>query len=147
MNTKIEFTDIAIIGMSGRFPDAENINELWNNLIENKESIKFFSDEELLQNGVTQDILDNVNYIKASAPAKDIDLFDADFFGFNPHEAKVTDPQHRMFLECAHEALENAGYSRAKYSGTIGIYGSSGFNTYLLRNIAQDKEFFDSLDM
>jgi len=80
---------------------------------------------------------------------EDIELFDASFFGFNPREAEITDPQHRLFLECAWSALESAGYNSETYAGSIGVYAgagtSSGPNTYLLNNLYSNREFRESV--
>src|SRR5258705_6719751 len=101
---------IAIIGMSGRFPGASNLDQFWQNLQYGKESVRFFSDEELLASGVEPSLLSNPQYIRAAAPLSDVDQFDSGFFNISPREAEIMDPQHRLFLECVWEALENAGY-------------------------------------
>jgi phthiocerol/phenolphthiocerol synthesis type-I polyketide synthase E len=124
--------DIAIIGMAGRFPGAKNVDEYWDNLSLGVESISFFSDEELLASGVDPAALTAPNYVKAAPLLNDVDLFDASFFGYSPREAQFMDPQHRLFLECAWEALEHAGYDAGKYKGAIGVYAGSALNTYLL---------------
>lgn len=121
---------IAIVGMAGRFPGAKNLEELWQNLANGVESVSFFSDEELLESGIDPDLLKNPNYVKAGAVLEDIDLFDAPFFDFNPKEAEITDPQHRLFLECAWSALENAGYDPYRYRGKTGVYGGASLNNY-----------------
>ncbi len=123
---------IAIIGMAGRFPGARNVEQFWQNLRDGVESISFFTDEELAEAGVDLAFLNAPNYVKAGAVLEDIDLFDASFFGFNPREAELTDPQHRFFLECAWEALESAGYDSERYDGAIGVYAGVGMNNYLL---------------
>ncbi|MFQ4145486.1 type I polyketide synthase [Chlorogloeopsis sp. ULAP02] len=122
---------IAIIGVSGRFPRAKNIAEFWQNLCDGVEAISQFSDEELIAEGVDPSLLKNPNYIKASAVLEDVDLFDASFFGFNPKEAAITDPQHRLFLECAWEALENAGYDAQRCESRVGVYAGASLNNYL----------------
>ena len=116
--------EIAIIGMSGRFPGARNVQEFWHNLQAGIESIQTLTEDELLKSGVDQATLNNPNYVKVNSTLTDADQFDAEFFGFNPKEAEVTDPQHRVFLECAWEALENAGYDAEQYPGLIGVYPS-----------------------
>jgi len=121
---------IAIIGMAGRFPGAKNLEEFWQNLKNGVESISFFSDEELIKSGISPQDLKNPNYVKAGGFLEDIDLFDASFFNFNPKEAEITDPQHRLFLECSWEALEKAGYNTQKYQGRIGVYGGASLNNY-----------------
>ncbi|MBU2513235.1 amino acid adenylation domain-containing protein [bacterium] len=121
---------IAIIGMSGRFPGASSIEELWQNLVNGVETITHFKDEELLAAGLSRDIIDQPNYVKSKGILKNADLFDSHFFGFSPKQADLTDPQHRIFLECSWEALENAGYDPARYPGVIGVFGGTGYNSY-----------------
>src|SRR5215813_12108588 len=106
---------VAIIGLAGRFPGARNYEEFWENLKNGVESISFFSDDELAREGVAPSLLKNPNYVKAKGVLGGVDLFDADFFGFTPREAEITDPQQRIFLECIWEALENAGYETERY--------------------------------
>ena len=122
---------IAIIGMSGRSPGAANVEEFWQLLREGTEAVSFFSDEELLAAGVPPAHFNNPNYVKAKAVLENADLFDAAFFGFNPREAEILNPQHRLFLECAWEALENAGYDPDTFPGLIGLYAGASLNNYL----------------
>jgi acyl transferase domain-containing protein/thioesterase domain-containing protein/acyl carrier protein len=137
---------IAIIGMSGRFPGAKNIEQLWSNLRDGVESISFFSEEELESAGVAKEIVRNPNYVKANAVLENIDLFDAKFFGFNPKEAQITDPQHRIFLESVWESLEDAGYNPQTYRGSIGLYaGADGFNSYFFHNLYTNRDLIESV--
>ncbi|MBD2677469.1 MULTISPECIES: type I polyketide synthase [Nostoc] len=122
---------IAIIGMAGRFPGAKNINDFWENLQYGVESISLFTDEELIASGVNLTYLNDGDYVKASGILENIDLFDAAFFDINPKDAEFTDPQQRLFLECAWEALENAGYDSTKCESRIGVYAGTGLNNYL----------------
>jgi len=127
---------IAIVGMTGRFPGARSVDELWRNLRDGVESIRTFSDEELIEAGVEPHVLADVHYVKAGTVLDGAKLFDAEFFGFNPLEAEITDPQHRLFLECAHEALERAGYDPQQYPGLIGVFAgttASSYQTHLLQ--------------
>src|SRR5918999_2707555 len=103
-------TEIAIIGMAGRFPGARNLDEFWRNLRDGVDCVRRLTDEELLQSGVDPSVFNAPNYVKVAAPIDDVELFDAGFFGFAPREAEILDPQHRVLLECAWEALESAGY-------------------------------------
>ncbi|KAF0248285.1 MAG: 6-deoxyerythronolide-B synthase, partial [bacterium] len=135
---------IAIIGMACRFPEANNMAELWQNLKNGIESIKFFSKEELLAVGIEETLLDNPNYIRAKAFLSDIDKFDASFFGYSPKEAELIDPQQRIFLELAWQALEIAGYDSEQYPGQIGVYAGIGLNTYLLNNLINNPDIFTS---
>src|SRR5215470_9764083 len=119
---------IAIIGMAGRFPGANNVTEFWRNLQAGVESIRFFTDEELA--GIEAGRLNAPNFVKAKGAIENGDLFDAAFFGFTPREAEVMDPQHRLFMEHVWTALEDAGYDPESYEGAIGLYGGEGMNTY-----------------
>jgi len=127
--------DIAIIGMSGRFPKAHNLDAFWQNLRDGVESISFFSDQELKFVGIDQSLLSDPNYVKASAVLEDAELFDASFFDYSPRTAEIMDPQHRLFLESAWEALESAGYNSETYEGLISIYGSASISSYFLFNL------------
>ena len=120
--------DIAIIGMSARFPGAPNLDTFWENLRDGKESIRFFTDEELASYHAT----DDPDYVKAAPALDDIDKFDAAFFGYAPREAQMMDPQHRLLLECATSALEHSGYASSTYDGLISVFAGSAMNTYLL---------------
>ena len=128
-------SDIAIIGMSARFPGARDIEAFWRNLCAGKHAITFFTDEECRTAGTDPALLNNPDYVKARGVVEEIELFDAAFFGFSPREAEIRDPQHRIFLECAWEALEQAGYDPDTYPGAIGVYAGVSPNTYLLRNL------------
>jgi len=127
--------EIAIVGMAGRFPGAKNIETFWQNLRNGVESITFFTDEELQAAGLDSQVFNRPDHVKAAGILEDIDKFDAAFFGYNPREAVLMDPQHRLFLECAWEALENAGYDAERYEGAIGVYAGVGVNSYLLNNL------------
>ena len=137
--------EIAIIGMAGRFPGARSVDQFWQNLRDGVESISFFSDEELEAAGVERSALSDPNYVKAGAVLDDLELFDASFFGFNPREAEIMDPQHRFFLECAWEALEAAGYDSETYPGRIGVYAGCSMSTYLLHNLYANRDLVESV--
>jgi 3-oxoacyl-(acyl-carrier-protein) synthase/thioesterase domain-containing protein/acyl carrier protein len=134
-NTPSSEQAIAIIGMSGRFPEAINCDQFWENLCKGKESISRFSLEESRAAGILENLLQSPQYINARGVIADAGLFDADFFGMSSAEAQITDPQHRLFLECAWESLENAGYCSNQYEGSIGVYGGCGTNFYYLNYI------------
>jgi acyl transferase domain-containing protein/acyl carrier protein len=131
---------IAIIGMSGRFPGAPSIDKFWRNLCDGVESITTFTETQLLSAGEDPALVRSPAYVKASPVLEEIDLFDADFFGFTPREAEVTDPQHRIFLECAWEALENAGYDPDRYPGRIGVFAGAGLHSYLQHILASSPD-------
>jgi acyl transferase domain-containing protein/NADP-dependent 3-hydroxy acid dehydrogenase YdfG/acyl carrier protein len=131
--------DIAIIGMSCRFPGADDLHSFWNNLVNGVESISHFTDDELKQSGIPDSLINNSNYIKAAPILNYPGMFDASFFGFTPMEAKTMDPQHRILLECAFEALDNSGYNPEKFKGKIGVYTGSAMNTYFMNNVLRSK--------
>ncbi len=124
--------EIAVIGMACRYPGARNVDEFWSNLRDGKESITYFRDEELEEAGVPQELLHDPAYVKARGILNDPALFDAGFFNVNPREAELMDPQHRLFLECAWEALESSGYAADRYSGAVGVYAGAYENSYRL---------------
>ena len=129
--------DVAIIGMVCRVPGAKNTDEFWQNLCNGVESITVFTDADLQLTGIEPEIFKQPNYVNAAPILEDIELFDANFFSFSPREAEVMDPQNRIFLECAWEALEDAGYNASEYQGLIGVYAGSAINRYLLNNLCQ----------
>jgi acyl transferase domain-containing protein len=126
--------DIAVIGMSARFPGAQGVEEFWQNLCAGRESITVLSEEDLRRADVDVALRMHPDYVRALPEIGDPGLFDAAFFDMSSKEARCTDPQHRLFLECAWSALEDAGYDAQRYAGLIGVYGGSSMNTYLLWN-------------
>ena len=128
--------EIAIIGMAGRFPGARTVEQFWQNLKHGVESVTFFSDQELRDAGVAQSVLSDLNYVKAKGVLEDVEMFDSVFFGVNPREAEIMDPQQRVFLECAWEALENSGYDSARYPQPIGVYAGVSANTYIFNLVS-----------
>lgn len=123
-------TDIAIIGLSGRFPGAKNIQDFWDNLCNGVECISSFTDQQVLGEGVNPELLKKPDYVKSWGVLNDVDKFDANFFGYNPREAEILDPQQRIFLEECWKALEMSGYDSERYQGKIGVYASVGMNHY-----------------
>ena len=139
-------TEIAIIGMAGRFPGADSLEDFWRNLCAGRESLSALSDEDLQASGIGASVFNQPDYVRVAGLLKDVERFDAAFFGYTPREAAITDPQQRIFLECAWEALENAGYDPQRYDGAIGVYAGSGMNRYLLSNIYSNPAVVDSTD-
>src|SRR5947209_5335417 len=131
---------IAIIGMAGRFPQAPNLQRFWENLCQGIESTSFFSEQELEQAGISLELLRHPNYVRARGVLEDADLFDAGFFGYSPREAELTDPQIRLFLECAWEALESGGWDPEKFSGMIGVYAGMSFSSYVWQLAGEDTD-------
>ena len=128
--TSVSTDEIAIIGMTGRFPGAKSVDEFWQNIRQGIESVTFFTDSELEQAGVDKALRDRRDYVKAGAVLEGIEDFDAAFFGFNPREAEITDPQHRLFLECAYEALESCGHGARQRSTPVGVFAGVTMGTY-----------------
>ncbi|HEX2926937.1 MAG TPA: amino acid adenylation domain-containing protein [Ruminiclostridium sp.] len=135
--TTIESNDIAVIGISARVPGARNIKEFWRNLCDGRETISHFSDKEIIAEGIDPEILRKPGYVKAWGVLEDADKFDAQFFGYNPREAEILDPQQRIFLEEAWKALEDAGCDSERFDGAIGTFASVGMNTYI-NNLSED---------
>lgn len=128
-------SDIAIIGMACRFADAPDYHRFRRNLAEGRESVGRPTREELLAAGIPATLLDDPNYVYAGAPLEGLAEFDAEFFGMSPREAEITDPQHRLFLECAWQALEDAGQIAAAAGQPVGVWGGTGTSLYLLQNL------------
>ena len=134
MTSELNGLEIAIIGLSGRFAGSATIEEFWQHLIAGEELISVFTENKAGKKSVKAgSILDNVEY------------FDASFFGFSPREAEVMDPQHRLFLECAWEALENAGYDSSRETRPIGVYAGVGMGYYLYHNLLPNPELLNSI--
>ncbi|MEZ4740701.1 MAG: type I polyketide synthase, partial [Flavobacteriales bacterium] len=139
-----EKRDIAIIGMSGRFPGAADVEQLWKNLLANKNSISRWSKEEL-DPSIPEAIKNDPDYVPARGVINDADKFDAGFFGVNPRVAALMDPQQRVFLETAWAALEDAAYDPAQFDGLIGVYAGMGNNTYFTRNVIGHPELIEQV--
>ncbi|MDB6016434.1 MAG: Amino acid adenylation domain protein, partial [Pedosphaera sp.] len=128
--------------MSGRFPGAKDVAAFWENLKNGVETISRFKNEELeFSNASEAARSQGSKFVNARAILEGADLFDAGFFGVYPREAEVMDPQHRLFLECAWEAVESAGYDPEAYPGLIGVFAGLSLNTYLLSNLVSSREF------
>ncbi|NUT28546.1 MAG: polyketide synthase type I, partial [Streptomyces sp.] len=126
-------TDIAVIGVAGRFPDAWRPAEFWQNVQDGRVSVRELDDEELRTAGVSEDMIAAPDYIRFGTPLPGYDLFAADFFGITPTEAEVTDPQQRLFLEACWEALEVAGHAgRSRERLVTGVYAGASFSTYAM---------------
>ena len=130
-----ELEGIAIVGLAAHVPGSRTIAQFWKNLCEGVESITFFNDAELLEAGIDPTLVRAPNYVKARGVLGDTEQFDAAFFGLNPREAALMDPQHRVFLQCAWEAMESAGYSPERQAGRTGVFAGMSMNTYLLTNV------------
>jgi len=122
---------IAVVGMAGRYPGAQDLHQFWQNLKEGKECISFYTAEDLTEAGVDPALVARANYVRAQGSCTGTYLFDAGFFGYSPREAELLDPQHRVFLECAWEALEHAACEPWSYPGRIGVFAGAGPTQYL----------------
>src|SRR5579871_3070817 len=128
---------IAIVGMSCRFPGAGSIAEYWTNLAAGVESIAHLSSEDVNAGGVDPQLLRGRIHVKAAGVLDRVEHFDADFFGFAPREARTMDPQIRLFLECAWEALEDAGHAGEHEGAQVGVYAGANISGYLLSNLSK----------
>lgn len=138
---------IAIVGMAGRFPGAQSVDELWENLRNGVESIRPLSDEELLAAGVAPATLRDPDYVKAGGPLEGVAMFDAGYFGVSPKDAGIMDPQHRHFLECAVTALEHSGHAPKRFAGSIGVFAGCGMNAYFVYNVLTNPELVRSVGL
>lgn len=136
---------IAIVGMAGRFPDAPDVATFWRNLAAGHESIVSFSDEELVAAGIDAAALADPAYVKKGTVLEGAECFDATFFGLSPREAEGLDPQHRVFLECAHHAMEDAGHSGDLPRLTVGVFAGTSLNSYLFAHVLANREVLAAL--
>jgi amino acid adenylation domain-containing protein/FkbH-like protein len=132
---------VAVIGVALRVPGANDPDTFWRNLVDGVESISFFRQDEIEYPGE----FGKPGYVPAKGLVDDIDKFDANFFGILPKDAKIMDPQQRVFLELAWEAMERSGYTPETHPQRIGIYAGAYFDTYLLTNLCTDREFLANL--
>ncbi|AVR07622.1 type I polyketide synthase [Burkholderia thailandensis] len=128
---------VAIVGMAGRFPGADSVDAFWRNLTQGVDSLSRFAREQLLAKGVDAATLDHPDWVPAAQAVSDADKFDALFFGIGPREAALMDPQHRLFMQVAWSALEQAGYARAdnRYRTRTGVFASCGIDGYLVHHL------------
>ncbi|MGW5021964.1 beta-ketoacyl synthase N-terminal-like domain-containing protein [Streptomyces cacaoi] len=133
---------IAVVGMAGRFPGAASVPELWELLLSGREAVRRFSTEEMAAAGVSPADVDAPTRVPYGADLADADLFDADFFGVTPRDARRMDPQHRVFLTCAWEAAEDAGLVTGR-GANVAVYAAGSLSTYLLFNVLRSAEHAD----
>jgi len=133
--TRSSTQDVAIIGMAGRFPGADNIEAFWGNLIDGRESIRFFSAQELADAGIAPSVYLQSNYVPAHGFLGDVEHFDAEFFGLSPSWAQLIDPQHRVLMQVTWHALEHAGYAKHSTDRSIGVFVGCGQDDYLIQKI------------
>ena len=129
---------IAIVGVAGGFPGADDVGRFWQNMRAGVTSIARFTDAEL-EDSFPPSVRNDPNFVRARAILENVGDFDADFFAMLPRQAALTDPQHRLLLECAWAALEDAGYDSARYPGAIGVFAGCSMDTYLLTNVLTER--------
>ena len=132
---------IAIVGISGRFPGARDPAEFWRVLVEGRETLTRFAAEDLEPSVLEEPgSRDDPAYVRVRGVLQDADRFDPAFFGLNPREAEVMDPQQRAMLEVSWEALEDAGIVPGEFPGAIGVYAGAGYNMYLIENLLSRRD-------
>lgn len=127
--------EIAIIGMDINMPQSRDVSSFWNNLVSSRECI------EDVPSKYIDPLNKNKNFINRMSVCEDYDKFDAAFFGYSNHEAKIMDPQRRLFLQSCWHALENSGYVPSKINAKVGVFGSAGYNTYLINSILSSPDY------
>ena len=140
-------SDVAIIGMALRVPGALSVDEYWRNLRNGVESIETLTPEQLLQAGESPEKMRRKNYVPRTAPLSGLDQFDAEFFGFSPKEAAIMDPQHRQFLECAWEALEDSTRPPGRISGPVGVFAGCGMGSYFYFNVLSHRSLVEKVGL
>ncbi|MGW3191284.1 SDR family NAD(P)-dependent oxidoreductase [Streptomyces ardesiacus] len=140
-------SQLAVVGMAGRFPGAGDVAAFWRNLTAGTGGIREITQEELTAAKVPPALQADPGYVRRGAPLDGTDLFDAAFFGYSPREAEVADPQHRMFLECAWEALEGAGYRPTAVPGKVGVFGGVAPSAYGMRHVLTRPEVMATITM
>ncbi|WP_340539816.1 type I polyketide synthase [Nocardioides sp. GXZ039] len=126
-----ERADIAIVGMAGRFPGAGDVDAFWANIVAGKECFTTFTDDDLRAAGVSESVFTDPNYVRSRPVLDEVKNFDAGLFGLSPREATFTDPQQRLFTECAWSALEMAGYGTSEHRPEVGVFAGTNLSTYL----------------
>jgi acyl transferase domain-containing protein len=138
---------VAIVGLAGRFPGAVDVEAYWRNLCAGRDCITRFSEEDLAREGLGAEQIADPALVRAGGTIEDYDRFDAEFFGFTPRIAEILDPQHRVFFECAWEALENAGVDPARFGAPIGVFAGAALNTYVLYHLVTNPKLIESVGL
>lgn len=134
---------VAVVGIAGKFPGARNVDEFWNNIIQGRESIRTFTDEELVAVGIPQADIDNPNYVKAKGYLDDVESFDYEFFGMNKRDAEIMDPQIRLLMQCCYNALEDANCVIDQYDGDIALFAGSSSNIMWMSKFTAQADIVD----
>jgi acyl transferase domain-containing protein len=138
-------SDIAVVGMAGRFPGAATLGEFWANLRDGVESVRRFEDAQLIAAGEPPEVIADPDYVKARPVLSNVEMFDAGFFGFSPQDAAIMDPQHRIFLEVGWEAVEDAGHDPATFPGNVGVFATCGMNTYMMYHLVTNQRIMQTV--
>ncbi|MFE9203232.1 AMP-binding protein [Micromonospora sp. NPDC007230] len=138
--------EIAVVGLAGRFPGAPDVATFWWNLCTGVDSVHDHTDEELAALGIGPGLRNDPRHVRAVGRLDGVADFDADFFSFGADEAARTDPQHRLFLETAWEALEDAGHDPARFPGLIGVYSAASANRYFLFHLLDNPAVAGDVD-
>lgn len=138
--------DIAVVGLAGRFPGASSLEQFFENCCQGKETITHFPREAMEKAGIHPNLYTHPDYVPAKGVLEGIDLFDADFFGFSELDANILDPQHRLFLMCAWEALQDAGFTPKQSPARVGVFASTGMSMYLHHNLLKNPDLLTRAD-
>lgn len=131
---------VAIVGIAGRYCGAADARAFWRRISAGEECLRRLGPDEMRQAGIPEALIGDPRYVPVNGVLEDVEAFDAAFFGMSPRDASITDPQHRVFLELAWHALEDAGHDPARFGGAIGVYAGSGFSTYLLHHLWPNRD-------
>lgn len=133
--------EIAIVGIALRLPGSNTIDDFWNNLKNGSEAIRELSEEELVASSIPKEQILSENYVGVVSACEDYDKFDAAFFGYTEKEARLMNPQHRLFLETCWNALEHAGYDPLNMNKPVGVFGAEAYNTYIIDGLEKNENF------
>ncbi len=139
--------DIAVVGMSLRAPGAGDVESFWSNIRNGVESVRDLTAEEVASAAADGAPVDDPHYVRRTADVADMEMFDADFFGLSPKEAAIMDPQHRQFLECAWEAMEDAGHTPDTIPGPVGVFAGCGMGSYFYFNVCSNRQLVEQVGM
>ncbi|MEM7674522.1 MAG: amino acid adenylation domain-containing protein, partial [Myxococcota bacterium] len=138
---------IAVVGMSARLPEAPSIDAFWQNLRAGRDGVRRLARDDLTAAGIDASVLDDPHFVPAGPVLDDIDRFDAAFFGIPPRQAQIMDPQHRLLIESAWSALEDAGLAPGRSAGRIGVFAGAGVGRYFLQNLATSPELLTNVGL
>ena len=143
--TDVEPNDVAIVGMSGRFPGAVDVEELWRRVAAGDDCLVDLDLPTLAARGVPASVALSPGYVRRTGVLEGVDRFDSEFFGIGPRDAAIMDPQHRHFLECSWEVLEQACVDPQRTDRVVGVFAGCGMNTYLLNNLLANPDLLERM--